>query len=150
MIGDFPPVDRTGWIEETCRELPFGACSYTRRLSGPGPYYLAEVRGERSPGDVVTIGPWRFRYVDYSIRNLADVLLLDTPPNRLRHGWYLCMRRLRDVLSRVVLTLYVWGLADFQRYAEPSLRDVPALRPLLDARSSPHPWWPEGHAWQTA
>lgn len=149
-----PPVELTGWITETITALPFGGFSFTLRLDGPGPYFLvADVHyltgQDPQPGDAVSIGPWAVRYVGYSLRHLAQVVVLDTPPNRLRHWWYLRRRQLRDVLSRCVLTLYVWGLAERHPHGEPDLRDVPALRPLLDWRDDPHPWWPGGHAWQT-
>jgi hypothetical protein len=138
-----------GHIEETTHVGPYGIRTYTRRLDG-GPYFFANVGRCMEPGERVFIDPWHFRYVGFSIRHLADIVVLDSTWNRLRVWWYMRRLALTRVKHRLILTAYVWGLTDREmfRRKEPAWRDVRFLRPIVDWKKPNHPWWPHGHAWQ--
>ncbi len=115
----------------TEREGPYGVREVTDwQLDGPGPFFLAELSKRHSYGDVVHVGPFRFRWVNYSVSYLADVLVLDNAWALPRLAAYWIKQHARWVYWRLILTLHVWGLADRHRGYEPSWRDVPFLRRL--------------------
>lgn len=133
-----------GVINFKVREGPFGLHEVTGYRTKGGPYFLAECPDRTyKPGDVVHIGPFRFRYVAFAVQYLADILVLDNPLALPRVWRYWTKQYARNAYHRLILTLYVWGLAEHHRAAVPSWRDVPFLR-----RVAAVDWWPNGHAWE--
>jgi hypothetical protein len=123
-----------GHIVETRHEGPLGSRWYSYRLEG-GPYYgiTRRVLCHISPahtnvGDVVTVGPFRFRLVEYAPWIGGYYCVLDGSAGTLRYWWHRHLRWPGEVYRRAILTLHVWGLAGWNETSIPTWRDVHALR----------------------
>jgi hypothetical protein len=90
----------------------------------PGGAHIAQ-------GSRVYIGPYRFRYIGYCVAHLADLLVIDNPWGRWSLFTWHARNLLRLILTRLILTLYVWGLAEYHLAdRDVTWRAVPALRRL--------------------
>ncbi len=81
-------------------------------------------RPPREPGEQLQVGPFLLRLVEWDYARALGVFVRDTP-----RGWALLVgSRAAQLLDlcyrRCILTLVVWGLADYHPNTVPSWRDV--------------------------
>jgi len=101
--------------------------SETYRWAGRSPYILVSwdlISGMDEIG-TITFGPYKLRKVKDKFE-LNCILYINTsyPFWRLIELFYRASRWADLVYRRLIITLAVWGLADYHQYCIPSWRDV--------------------------
>ena len=130
----------TGRIIQTAHYHPFGTVErYTYQWEGGDRVIVSDAvlaRLDRSwrleHGQVITVGPWRLRVIDRWPQIRGWYCIYETRWGWLWQAAYWGIRWGELVYRRMVLTLAVWGLADYRANYPPSWRDVGALRWLAD------------------
>jgi hypothetical protein len=116
--------------------LPFGKVRYEFEITDGFPVILGRMvsqytdRPPKQIGDVFTIGQYRLRVVDVRHDLRLFVCMPDNLRGVLHQIAYQFLHIFDDVYRRTILTLYVWGLADFDefRYSPPSWRDIKVIK----------------------
>lgn len=83
------------------------------------------------------VGPYHLRLLDYQADRQAYLTVLDSRFAWLTVARYRVGRLAEDMYCRAILTLYVWGLAEFEPGDRVGWRNIKALR-RLDKRAK---WW---------
>lgn len=112
-LNDGKPLpDNYSGIVSISRALPFGP-------------------DDNKDGDKLTIGPYHFRVIGEDIIGDSYLCVLDRPVNWLTIGWYRTRQVARGVYIRLIVTAWIWGLAERDHNALPSWRDVYILNRLF-------------------
>lgn len=102
------------------------AASFSLRLLRDLQEYQCDLPEE---GDVFNVGPYRLKIIEFDrIFDIAECVRMDYPFWRLHVFAHRSLRWLRIVKSRSILTLHIWGLADYHEGSIPSFMDIRAVR----------------------
>lgn len=119
--------------------LPFGTRSTTYSMEGRFPVmvdYLVnrEMRIVSQPsrhtftGAIIEIGQFRLRVIDYDVSSRQMLCVNDNWRGTLRYYAGSTSRLVDGFYRRLILTLYVWGLADLPEWKPPSWRDIKFIK----------------------
>lgn len=117
-----------------------GPIQHTFRWEGDDTAYISAHAIQVPPpaiGATVQIGPFLVRVLDYEV--LMDRMLVSRErglKTDLRYLWHRAARGFDLIYHRSILTLAVWGLAEYQHYRVLSWRDVHALKRLAQWEAS--------------
>lgn len=116
-------------IEITMRVNALGLReSETFRIVGDSPYVLVGRLDDAKTGDVVKIGPFNLLVVERRWEIDGALCVRADRFGALRIWVYRATRWLDWAYRRCIITLAVWGLADYQQASIPSWRDIRALK----------------------
>ena len=89
------------------------------------------IRTNMIHGNNIHIGPYKMRIVDGNSNFFEyECVRLDYPFWRLIVFAHKASKLLRIIYARTIITLAVWGLADFDARCEPSWRDIKFIKKL--------------------
>ncbi len=80
---------------------------------------------------VIKIGPYRLRFVSWTPHTGTYLYVKDSPHGRLLEFGYKSTRWLDLVYRRVLMTLVVWRLADYEPHRLQTWQDVKFLKWLI-------------------
>ena len=81
--------------------------------------------GKLRIGDVIKIGPYRLRCIELNPwSDFAEFMRADNPWSLFRIWFRTIHGFIEMIYHRIIITLAVWRLADYQQYKEPSWRDI--------------------------
>ena len=96
--------------------------------------FLDRPRWEVQPGQLCQVGPFRLRVIESNVPFAAFVCRLDGWRARAEWRGYRVLRGARWFYVRLILTAYVWGLADRHEAYPVTWRDVRFLNRLFPKR----------------
>lgn len=100
--------------------------SFSLRLLRDLPEFYRNLPAE---GDGFVVGPYRLKIIEFDRTfDIAECVRMDYPFWRLHVFVHLYSRYVRIVKSKVILSLYIWGLADYRAGCIPSFMDIHAVR----------------------
>jgi hypothetical protein len=127
----------TAYIETARRTSPLGKIEQeTYKWVGKSPYVrisrmlLREITNDYCP-KALQLGPYRLLMVDAEPWLDFVLYVRSDKFGALRVALYRSTRLLDLIYRRLIITLAVWGLAEFTPAAIPSWRDIKLIRRLL-------------------
>ena len=119
---------KPGYVLTHVTSNEFGFTSRTYSLVG-GPLFLIYDLRSHILGEVFEIGPFQFRVLEFQdYGHLCE--LKGNFPSRLMAYRVVLARHWQTFCSRIIMTLAVWGLAEFRPTCVPSWSDVYIIRKI--------------------
>lgn len=127
----------TAFIETTVQRNPLGKIEqYSHRWIGKSPYayigldLLGEIVGIGGDTSEVQIGPYKLLKIEHDMSRDAVLYVRQDKFGALRVALYKSTRLLDLFYRRLIITLAVWKLADFNPACVPSWQDIKILKGL--------------------
>lgn len=137
-------TEPTGKIIMEHVSLPFESERYVYRWEGGDVAEVNHIYLRRAGiqynhvkiGDVLHIGQFRLRVVDHYPPWRGLIVVRDDWRGGMHYLVYRALYRFDGIYRRLILTLYVWELADYHEAAVPSLNDIHLVKRFKKWRDS--------------
>lgn len=116
------------------RPLPFGGRHISYSWEGGDVIEMSADCGvvPALPGNLFRIGPFWLRALEYRYWSMTVLACRERPVKAMLYSaFYRATRALDRVYRLLIITLYVWGLARYDRARVPTWRDVKGMGKLI-------------------